>query len=83
VQCFLSTLGDIGQLIPALGDAWTHCCSTQVMLDFYNTNTDPTKKNTNKRVVRSLKITKSPFAKCTERAVYCITSDGVRDTVIE
>ena len=71
---------EIGELIPALGESWSHACSNCVLLDYVQPKTADNKDS--KRIVRSLKLIKSSKVPCSERALYCITSDGIRDTVL-
>ena len=71
---------EFGEIIPALGESWSHACSNCVLLDYVQPKTADNKDS--KRIVRSLKLIKSSKVPCTERALYCITSDGIRDTVL-
>ena len=71
---------EFGEIIPALGESWSHACSNCVLLDYVQPKTADNKDS--KRIVRSLKLIKSSKVPCSERALYCITSDGIRDTVL-
>ena len=75
---------EIGELIPALGESWSHACSNCVLLEYVQPKTATAVQIENsKRVVRSLKLIKSSNVACNGHALYCITSDGVRDTEYE
>ena len=75
---------EIGELIPALGESWSHACSNCLLLEYVQPKTATAVHIENsKRVVRSLKLIKSSKVACNGHALYCITSDGVRDTEYE
>ena len=67
-------LNENDEMIPALGESWTHSCSTSIHLDFKGTD-DPSKFKS----VRQLKIVKSPLVRTTENILYSITNSGIRD----
>lgn len=65
-----SQSGDLSELIPALGESWSHSCSSSIGLNF-----------TNNASVRKLNLVKSPFVKANE-ARFVITEDGIRDCLL-
>ena len=82
-------------MTPALGDSWSHACSTRVILDFCSKiilegagdkGQQMMKKlstqNEPYHKYRSLTMVKSPRYKSpTQSAIFRITSDGIRDAL--
>lgn len=64
-----------GDLIPALGESWSHSCTTSIQLNFVHVETSQNKKN----IVREVNIMKSPLVKYPSKAFFTISEEGVRD----
>ena len=84
-------------MTPALGDSWSHACSTRVILDFCSRTileeaaTGDKGQQMMKKLslqnepchkYRSLTMVKSPRYKTpTQPAIFRITTDGIRDAL--
>ena len=84
-------------MTPALGDSWSHACSSRVILNFCDRHTlEETVKGEKGRQLlknislqnepcnkyRSLTMIKSPKYKTpSQRAIFRITLDGIRDAI--
>ena len=90
--------GNLGyHMTPALGDSWSHACSTRVILDFCNKETFEAVNKGSKgqhmaknislcnepiHKYRRLTMVKSPrYETPSEPAIFRITSDGIRDAL--
>jgi len=62
-----------GDLIPALGESWTHSCSTSLELNFVKINN----QKSHRCILRELNVVKSPLVKYPSKAYFKITGDGI------
>ena len=82
-------------MTPALGDSWSHACSTRVIMNFCSRKTleesvkgergrqllyNISLQNEHCHKYRSLTMIKSPRYKTpSQTAIFRVTSDGIRD----
>jgi len=72
--------GDNGsELIPALGESWSHSCSTSLQLDFVKMETFQNKRN----ILRELKVVKSPIVKYPSKTYFTISEKGICDYTVK
>ena len=68
-------------LVPALGESWSHCCTTSISLKYCD-NDRMTSVETNRdanNIVRKIQVEKSSFL-AKQEAYFVVTKQGVRDS---
>lgn len=68
--------GDVivsGDLIPALGESWSHACSTSLEINFVKMETRQNKR----LILRELNIVKSPLVKSPSKTYFYISEEGI------
>ena len=81
---FVGELGD-DELIPALGESWSHSCSSSIHLDFRKGGSEINANYSVKDTVRELRLSKSPRVMGSKSGgvYFCVTKDGIRDIELE
>ena len=68
-----------GEIIPALGESWSHACSTSICLELKEDIKDMETEMPFKKLSRVLKIVKSPIVRNIVDVIYEVTASGIRE----